>query len=268
MFFQLYLIFEELLVRAILKLQLDKACLLTLKVRGTPGLWLNAFLPFPKWDGYVCTTPPCAPCRLQPVMRCWLVQATAQQGTWHWLSSPDWFVAVLETPPWLCVWFHGHCGKKPQKAVLSLKSRTLKVKLKDVSPKLPLTVNQHCSKEQGWPWNLPPKDNKMLLKYNITGDKKDLMIPPRLGEAYKSSSDFQSTLWKEVYPTEPSFTSLYTHSLASMEINRKFKSKIDWFNLAISVEKEKMVSGKKRDSQKEKQEKLSSEAKHQWFTYN
>lgn len=143
LFFQLYLILEELLARGILKLQVAKACLLTLKARGTAELWLNAFLPFPKLR-WLC----CAPWGLHPVMRCWLVQATAQQGTWHCLRGPDWFVAVFETLPWPCVWFLGHCGKKPQKAVLSLKSRTLQVKLKDVFPKLPLKVNQHCSVPQ------------------------------------------------------------------------------------------------------------------------
>lgn len=47
-FCQLYLTLEETLVRAILKLQVAKDCLLTLKGRGTAHLsviWLNSLLP-------------------------------------------------------------------------------------------------------------------------------------------------------------------------------------------------------------------------------
>lgn len=58
-----------------------------------------------------------------------------------------------------------------------------------------------------------------------------------------------------MHPTEPSFISLYTHSLANMEINRKFKNKLAWFSPVLLVGKEKW-SLEQRDIQEKKQEKL------------
>lgn len=158
-FCQLYLTLEETLVRAILKLQVAKACLLTLKGRGTAQLsliWLNSFLPscpFPSPIEAAMFEPslPCSSCRLHPVIRCWLAQDTAQRATRRWLSSPDCLVAVLEILPWPCVRLPGHCGKKTQNAALSLRSRTFQVKFKGFFPELPLKVNQHCSVQKAAP---------------------------------------------------------------------------------------------------------------------
>lgn len=60
-------------------------------------------------------------------------------------------MAVLEALPWPCVWLLGHCGKETQKTVLSLRSRTLQVKFKDVFPELPPKVNQHGSVRKAVP---------------------------------------------------------------------------------------------------------------------
>lgn len=48
-----------------------------------------------------------------------------------------------------------------------------------------------------------------------------------------------------MHPTEPSFISLHTYSLANTELNRKFKSKLAWFNLVLLVGKEEWSLGKR-----------------------
>lgn len=97
-----------------------------------------------------------------------------------------------------------------------------------------LCTESYSSKEKRWRWQLPLKDDKMALKCNPTGDQK-------------TSADFfwgqkhrnWCAVWKEVYPTQPSFISLSTHSLASTENNSRFRSKLAWFNLVLLVETEK-----------------------------
>lgn len=97
-----------------------------------------------------------------------------------------------------------------------------------------LCTESYSSKEKRWHWQLLLKDDKMALKCNATGDQK-------------TSADFfwgqkhrnWCAVWKEVYPTQPSFISLSTHSLASTENNSRFRSKLAWFNLVLLVETEK-----------------------------
>jgi len=71
-----------------------------------------------------------------------------------------------------------------------------------------------------------------------------------------------------VHPTEPSFISLYTHSLASTEIKRKFKSRLAWFNLVLLVEKEKRSLEKREIYRRKGRKTLPAEVKQHQFTYS
>lgn len=185
---------------------------------------------------------PSVACRLHPAMRCWLAQDTMQQGTFYWLKSPACFVAVLETLPWPCTRLLGHCGKKTQRAVFSLISRTLQFKFKDVFPESHLKVNQRGSVQRDNPEKraCPEICLQRMAKYieiqQHRGQEKLCQFPQRLREAYKLLHPLKI---EEVHPSEPSFISLHTHSLTSAQITRKFKSKLTWFNLVLWVEKEK-----------------------------